>query len=390
MNGTFIFMCIKGIDMKKLPIFKALISNENDKMVTISLVDFPATESDFVAFEKENERVMFSVENEEKRLVRGLVMAANQLIYRYSPNFGEYYIMYEPETIRAMAEKYLKEGFQNNVDLMHDGNLVDGVNMVQFFIKDAENGINPKPFEEYEDGSLFAEFHVENDEVWNMIKDGDFKGFSLEGFFTVEPVEFRKEETNNKSEKKNYMSKVSRIKELLKQMVELFGEVSTDKGVIVFDGDELEAGMNVMGIDEEGNEVPLEDGEYTTEDKKIIVVADGKVVEIKDDKAEVSNDEPADEPAEDPQENADDDPSIEPAEEPAADNEPEVDEKDAIIEELKARIAELEAENEELKAKVDELSQEPAASSAEEEFEKINEVEDKSEAGKLRKKGYKF
>lgn len=379
--------------MKKLPIFKALISNKEDKMVTISLVDYPATESDFVAFEKENELVRFSVENEDKRLVRGLVMAANQLIYRISPNFGEYYIMYEPETIRMMAEKYLKDGFQNNVDLMHDGNLVDGVNMVQFFIKDSANGINPKPFEDYDDGSLFAEFHIENDAVWEQVKNGDFKGFSLEGFFSVEPIEnaemrqemrqdvaIEKNENNNEEQYKKTMSKLQKIKEALRTLLLEFGEVSTDKGVVIFDGDELEAGMEVHGIDEQGQEVQLEDGEYRTEDKKIIIIESGKVVEIKDDEAEVATDEPAAE--EEPQENADE----EPVEEPAAEEEPEVDEKDALIEELKARIQELEAENTELKEK---LAEQPAAMSAQEAFEKL-EAKPETEADKLRKRGYKF
>jgi len=368
--------------MEKLPIYKALISTAEDMMITISLVDYPATESDFVAFAKENQLVKFSVENEEKRLVRGLVMAANLPIYRVHPNFGEYYIVYEPETIRLMAEKYLKDGFQNNVDLMHDGQLVDGVNMVQFFIKDTANGISPKPFEDYDDGSLFAEFHVENDAVWEQIKNGDFKGFSLEGFFTIEPMEFNKQENNNNTDKYNKtMSKLNKIKEMLKSILVEFGEVSTDKGVIVFDGDELEAGMTVRGVDEEGNEVALEDGDYRTEDKKIITIADGKVVEIKDDEAEVATDEPTtSEEMEDPQ------PETEPETEP----EPEVDEKDELIKQLQAEIERLTAENEELKNRIAELEKQPAAPNANEAFEALENKDDNSEAGKMRKRGYRW
>ena len=47
-------------------------------------------------------------------------------------------------------------------------------------------------FENIEDGSLFARFKVNNDDVWNGIKDGDFRGFSLEGLFV-----FELEEKNN-------------------------------------------------------------------------------------------------------------------------------------------------------------------------------------------------
>lgn len=372
--------------MNKLPIYRAVIDNEDAGMITISLVDYPATESDFQAFDKQKELVKFAVENEEKRLVRGLVMAADMLIYRVNPSFGEYYIYYDAETLRTMAERYLKNNFQNNVDLNHDGELVDGVDMVQFFIKDSENGISPKGFDEYADGSLFAEFHINNDEVWEQVKNGDFKGFSLEGFFAIEPTgqEFKSEQNNNKDKYNKAMSKLSKIKEALKSLLVAFGEVSTDKGVITFDGEELEAGMEVKGIDEEGNEIELEDGDYKTEDGKIIVIEGGKVVEIKDDEAEVATDEPAAEP----QENADDDPAIEPAEEPA--QEPETDEKDKLIEELKEQIAALTEENSQLKEKVAELEKEPAALSASEEFEKKDEGKPMSEADKLRQKGYRF
>lgn len=370
--------------MNKLPIYRALIDNEECGMFTISLVDLPATESDFLAFKDEKEIVKFAVADEDKHIVRGLVMAANMLIYRFSPNFGEYYIIYEPATIRLMAEKYLKDGNQNNVDLMHDGELVDGVNMVQLFIKDAENGINPKGFEDYADGSLFAEFQVHNEDVWNQIKSGDFKGFSLEGYFGIEPVEFKQVNKENNKEK----MKINRIKEMLKRMLVELGEVSTDKAVIIFDGDELEAGMEVHTIDEEGNEVALEDGDYKTEDSKIIVIADGKVVEIKDDEAEVATDEPAQEENH-ANENMDEENPASEDTDPAND-EPATDEKDAKIAELEAKIAELEAENAELKAKVEELEKEPASPSAEEAFASLGDKDDNTPAAKLRKRGYVF
>lgn len=373
--------------MEKLPIYKALISTAEDMMITISLVDYPATESDFVAFAKENQLVKFSVENEEKRLVRGLVMAANLPIYRVHPNFGEYYIVYEPETIRLMAEKYLKDGFQNNVDLMHDGQLVDGVNMVQFFIKDTANGISPKPFEDYDDGSLFAEFHIENNAVWEQIKNGDFKGFSLEGFFTIEPMEFNKQENNNNTDKYNKtMSKLNKIKEMLKSILVEFGTVATDKGTIVWDSDEdLKIGDMVHTVDEEGNEVALEDGDYRTEDGKIIVIADGKVVEIKDVDAEVATDEPA-APTEEPVENAEDEPSND---EPTNEPEPEADEKDELIKQLQAEIERITAENEELKNRIAELEKEPNAPSAEEAFSALEEDEN-TPIAKMKRRGYRF
>ena len=61
-----------------------------------------------------------------------------------------------------------------------------------------------------------------------------------------------------------------------------FERISTDKALIEFDGDELEVGMEVHGIDEEGNSFNLEDGEYTAEDKTVYVIKEGKVDEIRE------------------------------------------------------------------------------------------------------------
>lgn len=179
--------------MKKLPLYKAIIDDENTGMYCISLVDEPAVEINWLAFEKQEE-LKFKVENEDKHIIRGVIMRANYPIYRIGNSGYEYYIQYDAETIRTMAQKYLKDGFQNNIDTQHNNQLQDGVYLVQWFIKDTENGINPKGFESVEDGSLFAEFKVENEEIWNQIKDGTFKGFSLAGFFDVEEMVENKEE----------------------------------------------------------------------------------------------------------------------------------------------------------------------------------------------------
>ena len=62
------------------------------------------------------------------------------------------------------------------------------------FIKDTNKGINPAGFDDISDGSLFATFKVRNPKVWEYIKNGTFKGFSIEGLFGFEQVD---EETND-------------------------------------------------------------------------------------------------------------------------------------------------------------------------------------------------
>ena len=169
-----------------LPVFDALISDEDTGMLKISLVDKPAVMTDFLAFDAVRRMQMYSIQDEEKRLVYGVVMRADFPIYRRDERVGEYYIVYKPETIRQMAEKYLADGFQNRVNVMHSTDVED-VQMVQWFIKDTARGVNPEGVPDVADGSLFAEFHVLNDKVWDAVKDGTYKGFSLEGVFDFIP-----------------------------------------------------------------------------------------------------------------------------------------------------------------------------------------------------------
>lgn len=183
--------------LRNLPLYRALIKDENEGMITISLVDAPAVESDWIAFEKQEQKLSFKIENEEQRAILGVVMKADYPIYRVGVSGYEYYLQFDKETIRKMAQKYLKDGFQNNVSKMHNGELINGVEMQELFIKDTENGISPKGFEDVNDGSLFARFKVVDDNVWNDIKEGKFKGFSLEGFFEVEEIQEPEEQEYN-------------------------------------------------------------------------------------------------------------------------------------------------------------------------------------------------
>ena len=277
------------------PVYEALVTDEETGMLRISLVDIPAVESNFLAFAKEGEKPahLYFVKDEEKRIVRGVVMRADYPILRRNGDY-EYFIVFRADTIRVMAEKYLAESRQNKVDEMHNHEDVDEVRMVQYFIKDTAAGIAPAGFEDIADGSLFAEFHVLNDGVWEKVKDGTYRGFSLEGAFELAPEQMKaipKTDTN--------MSKIKRFKAALARMLAEFGNISTDKGVLAWDGDEdLKAGDAVYIEDQEGNRETAPDGDYVTSDNKTVVVADGKVAEIRDPEAEVA---PAEEAAQEPE-----------------------------------------------------------------------------------------
>lgn len=190
-----------------LPIYLAEIDDEEMGAFCISLVSAPATECNWQAFEKE-EMLKFSITDEEKRMVRGVFMCADQPIYRRDEHGREYYIKFSPEVLRKLAENFLKNGYNQNVDLQHDGELVDGVFLQELFIKDTAKGISPVGYEDLKDGSLFCQYHITNDDVWEQVKKGEFHGFSLAGIFNV------REEAFNDAEDAEYEEIVKLINEI--------------------------------------------------------------------------------------------------------------------------------------------------------------------------------
>jgi len=286
-----------------IPVYDAIITDEATGMMKISLVDDPAVMSNFQAFDASRKMQMYSITNEEKRLVRGVVMRADFPIYRRDEQMGEYYIIYKADTIRQMAEKYLAESRQNILNAMHQGEDLPDIYMVQYFIKG--DGVSVEGFDDIADGSLFAEFHITNDEVWEEVKAGTYKGFSLEGYFDlvpetdVEEVDEIVKDLHGMFEKiHKRIKKMSKLKKLFSLITAYLqmGNVTTDKGVLAWDGeDDLKEGDAVYIVDQEGNRTDAEDGDYRTDDNKVIVVVDGKVSEIKDAEAEVA---PQNEPEE--------------------------------------------------------------------------------------------
>jgi hypothetical protein len=170
---------------KDLPIYKLEIVddvNADTEVDFVALVDRPAIEKSFVAFA--DQRQQFAIKDEEEQIISGPLMLADTPIYRNDQN-GEYYVVFSKDTIKQIAQKFFKKGYQQNVNLMHDdGRVVSGLTMFESWITDEKRGIKPMDgFGEVPDGSWFGSFKVDNEEVWQMIKDGKVKGFSVEGVF---------------------------------------------------------------------------------------------------------------------------------------------------------------------------------------------------------------
>jgi hypothetical protein len=129
----------------------------------------------------------FQIDNEEKRIVLGPAMIPDQKIFRKDAMGNPYYVFFTAETIRMIAEKYMKNQYTRNNDLMHDGKAVRDVYVIESWIKEDENDKSVKYGYEVPVGSWMIAMKIEKtpmgDKVWNQVKQGKLNGFSVSGYF---------------------------------------------------------------------------------------------------------------------------------------------------------------------------------------------------------------
>jgi len=107
-------------------------------------------------------RQAYSVQSEEKRIVTGPAMLADLPIYRYD------------DAYKAV-----------NTD--HANPVKEGVHMIESYFIDRKRGVMPPTgYEDAKDGSWFLTYLIDNEEIWAKVKNGEWKGFSVEGLFDME------------------------------------------------------------------------------------------------------------------------------------------------------------------------------------------------------------
>ncbi len=174
-----------------------LVLNEDDDNAgidAVSVVENPAIEENWVALKKHE--IELKTIDEEKRLLMGAALVPKKQIYRRNEKTNEeYYIFFSKDTIRKASQLFLKSSNQNNATIEHTKK-IEGMTVVESWIvedtkkdKSALYGFNA------EVGTWFITMKVENSKIWDKVKAGEIKGFSIEGYF-AEKVEANKQLTN--------------------------------------------------------------------------------------------------------------------------------------------------------------------------------------------------
>ena len=309
--------------MEKIEVFELVIDTDDESGVTaIALVDQPAIESNWMAFSKQSE-YKFNVKDEEKRIIEGYFMVADLLIPRIGENGEKFFVKFSAKTIEQIREKQSRLGLNNNFNLMHDPRqIAEGVYMLDNLIIDNERGkVAPKEFEKVPNGSLWGSAKVDNDEIWEQVKNGEFTGFSVEGMFKqLEPVTMDEDLINKLREtiqdfeksiddnvqlinkqtidnmSKETLDKVKKLifgEEVKEVEAEATPEVTEIKlmsaeladGTMVNIEPALEVGA-VVTVEVEGEVAPMPNGEYPLADGTVVTVAEGAITDIKEVEAE--------------------------------------------------------------------------------------------------------
>jgi hypothetical protein len=263
------------------------IPDGDQKEFQIALVDEPAIESDWIAFNKHQN---FKIQSKERRIVSGYAMIADLEIPRYDERRGYYNVTFRKGNIEKIWLNFHRNNLMTNTNEMHQsGKFAEGVFVCESFIIDSERGIKaPEGFKQEPDGSWFISMKVENDDVWNKVLEGTFKGFSIEGRFFERPadtfasklkdlinINMTKEELKDKVVSFFNKEEDAKIEEPKKEGFESVMLVDGETELTIEPAVEVGAAVVIM-LDGEPQPAPV--GEHELEDGRVIVIEEAGII----------------------------------------------------------------------------------------------------------------
>lgn len=168
-------------NIEDLELFELILTAEGDGVFANSFVNKGAIERDFVAFDKVE--IKFQNIDEEQRLVAGPLLIPNKKIPRMDDQFGIYAVYFKPETIAEISKRFMKNKYNSEVTVDHEKKVKDVYLVESWIIEESKKDKSNLYGFTLPKGTWFGIYKVENDKVWEDVKAGKYKGFSIEGIF---------------------------------------------------------------------------------------------------------------------------------------------------------------------------------------------------------------
>ena len=164
-------------------IIELIIDEENEisGIEAISVVENPAIEEDFIAL-KEHKDIKLAEVDAEQRILMGPALIPNKKIFRKGEE-NDYYIYFSEDTVRKASELFFIKSKHQNSTFEHSFELSDMSVVESWLIEDPKNDKASAYGFDLPKGTWMVSMKVLNDDVWRAVKEGEVKGFSIEGYF---------------------------------------------------------------------------------------------------------------------------------------------------------------------------------------------------------------
>ena len=164
-------------------IIELIIDEENEisGIEAISVVENPAIEEDFIAL-KEHKDIKLAEVDAEQRILMGPALIPNKKIFRKGEE-DDYYIYFSEDTVRKASELFFIKSKHQNSTFEHSFELSDMSVVESWLIEDPKNDKASAYGFDLPKGTWMVSMKVLNDDVWKAVKEGEVKGFSIEGYF---------------------------------------------------------------------------------------------------------------------------------------------------------------------------------------------------------------
>ena len=173
-------------------------ADEDNSLDLVSFVSEPAIEKNFMYFNKSTEEFKFKATDNEKRIVTGPAMICNQEIIRLDAQGNPYFVFFTADTIRKAQEIFHKYGKTKATNYEHEVGMRDVTVIESWIVEDPNNDkANALGFKNIPKDSWMLSYKVDNDNLWQMVKDGQVMGFSIEGVFGRRIVEMSAKDTTD-------------------------------------------------------------------------------------------------------------------------------------------------------------------------------------------------
>lgn len=282
--------------MSKRKLVELIIGDEYEGLPVeaISLVKFPAIEENFLFFNKGGHQKALSLAaiDEEKRTLVGPALIPDKEIPRFDDATGEEYDVYfSKDTVKQASELYMKHNRTNEHTFEHQ-TPVDNVHVVESWLVEDPNVDKAKAYGmDMPKGTWMVRVQCANDEMWQQVKAGEIRGFSIEGYF-IDRIEKMSNQTIGDMTKKErtFADRLWRQAKAMMGLQKFYSEVTTDNGmVLATEDDTFTPGSTVQKIDEEGLPTDVDNGKYRTQAgvefevfDNVLIEWDGEVAQVEE------------------------------------------------------------------------------------------------------------